>query len=246
LSTLWRSEARTKEEKVMKDSTFTRWMGPVGLLAVVALFVGFGPLGGGSPGENASGVTVANWYNSHVGQSWGSIYAVSLGAALLIFFLVHLRTVLRQSGEHLLPNVVLFASIVMLAGLMVAGVNQVVLILAAHNHEFGIVHTANFVSTNNEFGIIFGLALLTLSTGLCILVNRQVPLPKTLGWYSILVAILCCAGPLSGLAFIFGLPIWVIATGFVLTVKARRGTLGPAEENARAANVTPPVTPVQA
>ncbi len=216
----------------MKDSSFSRWMGPVGLLTVVALFVGFGPLGGGAPGENASGVSVAHWYNAHVGQSWGSIYAVSLGAALLILFLVHLRTVLRQSGESgesLLPNVVFFASIFLLAGLMVAGVDQVVLILAAHNHQFGIVKTANFVSDNDEFGIVFGMALLTLTTGVCILANRTAPLPRTLGWYSIVVAIVSCAGPLSGLAFLFGLPIWVIATGFVITVKARRGTLGPAE-----------------
>jgi hypothetical protein len=203
-------------------------MGPVGVLAVVALFVGFGPLGGGSPNENASGVTVANWYNSHVGQSWGSIYAVSLGAALLIVFLVHLRTVLRQtSGEILLPNVVFAASILFLSGLVVAGVDQVVLVLAAHNHQFAIAHMANFVSQNDEFGFVFGMALLTLSTGLCILVHRRAPLPKTLGWYSVLVAIVSCAGPFSGLAFLFGLPIWIITTGFVITVKARRGTLGP-------------------
>ena len=212
----------------MKDSSFSRWMGPVGLLAVVAIFVGFGPLGGGSPDENASGVTVANWYNSHVGQSWGSIYAVSIGAALLVVYLVHLRTVLRQtSGESLLPNVAFFASVLLLAGLMVSGVDQVVLILAAHNHQFAIAHSANFISNNDEFGLVFGMALLTLSTGLCILVHRRAPLPRTLGWYSVLVAIVSCAGPLSGLAFLFGLPIWVIATGFVITVKARRGTLGP-------------------
>ena len=212
----------------MKDSSFSRWMGPVGLLAVVALFVGFGPLGGNSPGENVSGVTVAHWYNSHVGQSWGSIYAVSLGAALLVVYLVHLRTVLRQSsGESLLPNVVFAASILLLAGLMVAGVDQVVLILAAHNHQFAIAQTANFISQNDEFGLVFGMGLLTVATGLCILVHRRAPLPKTLGWYSILVAIVSCAGPLSGLAFLFGLPIWIIATGFVITVKARRGTSGP-------------------
>jgi hypothetical protein len=202
-------------------------MGPVGLLSVVALFVGFGPLGGNSPNENASGVTVANYFNSHVAQSWGSVYAVSIGAALLIFFLVHLRTVLRESGESLLPNVAFFAAVILLAGLMVAGVDHVVLILAAHNHEFAIAHLANFVDRNNEFGIVFGMALLTLTTGLCILLNRRAPLPKTLGWYSVLVALVGCAGPLSGLAFLFGLPIWIIATGFVISVKARRGTLGP-------------------
>jgi hypothetical protein len=206
-------------------------MGPVGLLAVVAIFVGFGPLGGGAPGGNASGVSVAAWYNSHVAQSWGAIYAVSLGAALLIFFLTHLRTVLRQmSGEDqsLLPNVFFFSAIVLLAGLMVAGVTQVVTILAAHNHDFAIVKTINFIDSNNEFGLVFGMALVTLTAGLAILLNRRhAPLPKTLGWYSLLVAVVSCLGPLSGLAFLFGLPIWLIATAFVISTKARRNTLGP-------------------
>jgi hypothetical protein len=34
----------------MKDSAVTRWMGFLGLATVVALFLGFGPLGGGAPG----------------------------------------------------------------------------------------------------------------------------------------------------------------------------------------------------
>ena len=65
---------------------------------------------------------------------------------------------------------------------------------------------------------------LTLSAGLAILLNRGVaPLPKLLGWYSILVAVVGMAGPLSFLAFLFGLPIWLLATGIVIAVKQSRG-----------------------
>ena len=34
------------------------------------------------------------------------------------------------------------------------------------------------------------------------------------------------AGPLSFLAFLFGFPIWLLATGIVIAVKQSRGTLG--------------------
>ena len=64
------------------------------------------------------------------------------------------------------------------------------LILAAHNHEYSIVKVFNFFSDNNELAIVFGMCLLSLTTGLAILLNRgAAPLPKTLGWYSVLVAV---------------------------------------------------------
>jgi hypothetical protein len=170
---------------------------------------------------------VAHYMNTHVNQDWASVYLVGLGLALLTVFLVQLRTVLRISGRNLLPNVAFAAGIFFVMGFAILGMFQVVLILAAHNHQYSIVQTINFTSDNNQLVIVFGLALLTLSTGLAILVDRAASLPRTLGWYSLLVGVVACLGPLGGLAFLFGLPIWVIATGFVISTKARRGTLSP-------------------
>ncbi len=47
----------------MNDERISRWMGPLGLLTVIAIFIGFGPLSGKEPGQNASGATVAAYYN---------------------------------------------------------------------------------------------------------------------------------------------------------------------------------------
>jgi len=225
----------------MKDTGVSRWMGFIGLGAVVALFVGFGPLGGGAPGENASGVSVAHWYNTHSAQSWGSIYAVVLGLVLVLVFVTHLRTVLGAAGgQQLWPNVAFASGIILAAGIVVAGSFQTVLILASHNDEYGIVKIANFVGQNNEILFLFGVGLLTLSTGLAILLNRAVtPLPKTLGWYSVLVGVISAAGPLSLFAFLFGFPIWLIATGFVVATKQRRGTLGTTGSDPAAVAVSP-------
>jgi hypothetical protein len=71
---------------------------------------------------------------------------------------------------------------------------------------------------------------LIFSTGLAILLNRGAnPFPKGLGWYSLLVTMVGIAGPLSlfSLLFgLFGLPIWVLATGIVIAVNQSRGTVG--------------------
>ena len=91
-------------------------------------------------------------------------------------------------GQTFWPNVVFAAGILLVTGIVIAGVFEVVLITAAHNHEFAIVKEMNFVGDNNELGFIFGMALLTLSTAAAILFNRSTnSLPKTLGWWSLLV-----------------------------------------------------------
>jgi hypothetical protein len=221
----------------MKDSGVSRWMGFLAILVVVPIFLAFGPLSGNSPGENASGIAVAHWYNTHTGQSWASIYLVGLGLAVLLLFVTQLRSALRQAGSgELWSNMSFAAGIIFVAGFIVLGTFEVTLILAAHNHEYSIVKVFNFFGDNNELPIIFGMFLLGLTTGLAILLKRSAtPLPKTLGWYSVLVGVLAIAGPFGFLDFLFGFPIWLIATGFVIATKQRRGTLGPSSDSATSA-----------
>ena len=180
---------------------------------------------GRSPGENASGVTVAHWYNTHVNQQWVTIWLVGLALFLLLVYVTQLRAVLVEAGgQRLWPNVVFASGILLMAGIIVAGSFEITLILASHNHEFAVAHFVNFYSQNNELLLLAGMDFLTFSAGLAILLNREVaPLPKLLGWYSILVAVVGIAGPLSFLAFLFGFPIWLLATGIVIAVKSRPG-----------------------
>lgn len=211
----------------MKDSSVSRWMGVIAIVIVVAVLISFGPLTSGSPGENASGISVAHWYNGHSAQNWVAIYLVGFAIALLLVYLTQLRSVLRDtSGQRLWANVTFAAGILFIASFLAAGTVQVMLILASHNHEFAIAKTFNFFSDNNELGIIFGISVLGLASGLSMLLNREGSMPKLLGWYSILVGVLAVLGPLGFLDFMFGFPIWLIATGFVIATKARRGTLG--------------------
>ncbi len=216
----------------MKDSSINRWLWLIGLLTAALFFVSFGPLSKGSPNENASGVSVAHWYNTHVNQQWLTIWLVGLGLFLLLVYVTQLRTVLiRAGGERLWPNIAFASGILLVAGIIVAGSFQTTLILASHNHQFAVVHFVNFYSQNNELLLLAAIVFLTLSSGLAILLNRGgQPLPRLLGWYSIFVAVVGMAGPLSFFAFLFGLPIWLVATGIVIAVKQSRGSLGPAPD----------------
>jgi len=212
----------------VKDSGVNRWLWLIGFVAVALIFVSFGPLSSGSPDQNASGVSVAHWYNTHVNQQWLSIWLVGLGLFLILVYVTQLRAVLVQTGgQRLWPNMVFASAILLVAGILVAGSFEITLILASHTRDYAVAHFVNFYSSNNELLFLAGLDFLTLSAGLAILLNRgATPLPKLLGWYSILVALVGAAGPLSFFALLFGLPIWLLATGIVIAVKQRRGTLG--------------------
>ena len=212
----------------MKDSSVNRWLWLIGLVAVALLFVSFGPLSSGSPNENASGTSVAHWYNTHVNQQWLTVWLVGLALFLLLVFVTQLRAVLVQTGgQRLWPNLTFASGILLVAGVIVAGSFEVTLILASHTRDYAVAHLINFYSMNNELLFLAGLVFLTLSAGLAILLNRgAAPLPKLLGWYSILVAVVGAAGPVSFFALLFGLPIWILAMGIVIAVKESRGTLG--------------------
>jgi hypothetical protein len=222
----------------MKDSALNRWLWLIGLAAVALLFVSFGPLSSGGPGENASGVSVAHWYNTHVNQQWLTLWLVGVALFLLLVFITQLRSVLVESGgQRLWPNLVFASGILLVAGIVVMGSFEITVILASHNHQYAVAHIINFFNSNNELLFLAGLDFLTFSAGMAILLNREVaPLPKRLGWYSIVVALIGAAGPFSFFALLFGLPIWILATGIVIAVKSNRGTLGPAPDRGAASS----------
>jgi hypothetical protein len=217
----------------MKDSACNRWLWLIGLVAVALIFISFGPFSSGQPKENASGVSVAHWYNTHVDQQWLTVWLVGVALFLLLVFVTQLRTVLVEAGgQRLWPNMVFASGILFIVGVVVSGSFEMTVILASHNHDYAVAHFVNFYSQNNELLLLAGLDFLTFSAGLAILLNRgAAPLPKRLGWYSIVVALVGTAGPLSLLAFLFGFPVWIIATGIVIAVKSRRGTLGSAPDD---------------
>jgi len=198
----------------MRDQRTSRWMGPLGLAILVLVFVSFGPLSGNSPGENASGAKVVSYWNAHQGVGWAQMYLIGLALALIVVFGAQLRTILREAEGRpsFLPNTAFAGAIVFTAATVATGCIHMTILIAAHNHQPGIAQTLNFVDANDYLTLLFGLAMLTAATGACIL-NRS-SLPKWLGWVSVVIAVLCIAGPLSFIGLI-GAGIWLPVAGFI-------------------------------
>lgn len=208
----------------MSDQRTSRWMGPLGLAILVLIFVGFGPLSGSSPGENASGATVVSYWNAHQTQGWAQIYVVGLALALIAVYVTQLRAVLRvaEGRPSFLPNVTFAGGIILVAGTVTTGVIIMTMLIAAHNHQDGIAQTMNFLNQNDYLPILFGLAMLTVGAGASIL-NRS-SLPKWLGWVSVLVGLLCIAGPLSFFGLMAG-GVWLVVAGFIVGYHRPAGAL---------------------
>ena len=66
------------------------------------------------------------------------------------------------------------------------------------------------------------------------------------GLLVVVVAVVGIAGPFSFFSFLFGFPIWLLATGIVIAVKQKRGTLG-SDSGGSGATVSsaPPAAPAQ-
>jgi hypothetical protein len=210
----------------MKDSSFNRWLWLIGLAIVVLIFISFAPLSSGQPKENASGTSVIHWYNTHQNQQWLTVWLVGLALFLLLVYITQLRSVLIESGggQRLFPNIMFASGILFVSGIVISGSFTITLLLAAHNHDVAVAHFINFYEQNNELLLLAGMVFITLSAGLAILLNRtEKQLPKLLGWYSLLVAVVGSAGPVSLLAFLFGFPVWLIATGIVISRKKGLG-----------------------
>jgi hypothetical protein len=208
----------------MSDTRVTRMMGLIGLLALISFIVGFGALSGNQPNENASGTTDVAWMNSHSAMRWAQIYVIAFGLTLVLVFTAQLRRILHDAtdGRQLWPDLVFAAGVIFVAAELAAGgVNATVFIIAAHNHDYAIAHLANFVGQNSELAMIYGLALLTLTSGIAILSGST--LPRWLGIVSVVIGVVCVLGPI-GLIGTLAAALWLPVTGFVVRARVKNVT----------------------
>jgi magnesium-transporting ATPase (P-type) len=208
----------------ISEPRISRMMGWMGLVALIAFIVGFGVLNGNQPGENASGASDVAWMNSHSTMRWAQIYVIALALTLVLLFVAQLRRVLHDAtdGRQVWPDLVFAAGLIFVAAeLASGGVDATVFIVAAHNHDYAVAHLANFVGQNNEIAMIYGLALLTLTTGIAILSGST--LPKWIGIASVVIGIVCVLGPL-GLFGTLAAAVWLPVLGFVVAKGARSAT----------------------
>jgi hypothetical protein len=187
-----------------------------GIAFVVLLVIGFGPVGGSTPGSDDTGAKVATYYHTHQSKQITAIILVLLAVLFFAFFVVALRDYLRDSGGgNFWPTVAMVGGIVSIAGFFLALVIHAALLQGAHDKiSLTAMQALNELDNLDFFAFATPLAILMFGIGGSI-VKAGAQLPKWLGWGALVLGILYFAGPVGFLAFLLT-GVWIIVASVLM------------------------------
>jgi hypothetical protein len=215
----------------MPTSRFERFLPLSGVLTGVLFGAAILLTGPGLPSVTSDPAKRLTWLADHQGIASLSGFASAYAVVTLLLFASGIRQALR-SGE---PGESTYSSAAFAGGVLVAtaiGLSSVSLLASAEAASKGngaVVTTLGFMDDYSWVPFIAGAAVLFLATGLGGM--RTATLPKWLGIVTVVMGVLCLAGP-TGIAVYLLSPLWFVVTGVVL---ARRGAAATASTTAVAA-----------
>jgi Domain of unknown function (DUF4386) len=209
----------------MNGSDSREWLVPLGTMVgfVVLLVVSF--IVSGEPKSAEDGPEeVAEWYLDNKDSAQVGAFIGIVAAVPLIFFGAYLRKVLEPAGALL--------STLPLIGLTIVGVGAAIdnmLLFGAAEAAEDItgeqLQTIQAIWDNDFFPLLLGIMVFLWSVGIAVL--RSDVLPKWMGWFALVFAVIALAGPLGFISFP-GALLWVIIAGILLTMRARSTPARPA------------------
>jgi hypothetical protein len=193
------------------SSWLSKWAPASGVLASVLVAIAFfaSPK---APGDNATGVQVISWYNSHHASDFTSDLIGGLAVLLLVLFAVGLARQVR-TGDRWLAHGALAAAVFAGVGFLTSiGFDSV---LAQDHNRLTIASAQTLNLLENDFflPILVGFALFGILAGLAVVVGRI--LPKWMGWVMFAFGLFCLAGPI-GFFGILATMLWVLVAGIWL------------------------------
>jgi hypothetical protein len=197
-----------------------------GIAFVVLLIIGFGPVGGQTPGSDDSASKISAFYHDHQAKEVIAAVIVAIAVIFLAMFVVTLRDYLRGRGEEgdFWPTVALVGGVVSVAGFCLAIAVHAALVDGGHNKLPGDAMIAlNAVDNWDFFTFAFPLAIMLFGAAGSVL-KAGAPLPKWLGWAALVIGILFFAGPAGFFAFLLT-GVWIIVAGIAMF---RRSAAAPA------------------
>lgn len=200
----------------MPVSRWERWAPIAGVLAVALLFVGIGVLGGNTPNSKASASKVIHFYTKHRNREMTAAFVAGIGAAVLLFFVSFLRSVLASaSPTKRLANTAFGGGVVAVAGFGFAGAIHLALADQIKHAEPATAHTLNILDTNSFLPFALGVGLFALASGWSIARTRVLPL-----WLGIIAIVggVAAFTPLGFFGFLLCV-IWILITSIYLVVK---------------------------
>ena len=196
-----------------------------GIAFVVLLAVGFGPVGGESPGSDDSASKISAFYHDHQTKQVVAAVIVALAVIFFAMFIVALRDYLRGDGASgdFWPTVALVGGVASVAGFCLAITVHAALVDGGHNKLPGDAMIALNALDNWDF-LAFAFPLTILLFGVAgATLKGKADLPKWLGWVALAIGILFFAGPIGFFAFLLT-GIWIIIASVVMYRRAGAAT----------------------
>lgn len=193
------------------------WVPLLGILFVAVAIIGFA-VGGEPPGADDGAAKVVDHYVDNMDAVKGGAAIQAVAAALFLYFVAYLSSVLRASAERsVLPTLALVGAGIMATGIAIDATISFALAEAADDLAPAGAQALQALWDNDFIPMAVGLQVFLLSTGLAIL--KYGALPTWLGWIAIVLAIVAVT-PVGFFAFIGG-AVWLLITSALLTMKAR-------------------------
>ncbi len=188
-----------------------------GIAFVVLLIIGFGAVGGDTPGSDDSASKISAFYHDHQTKEVAAGVIVALAVIFLAMFAVALRDYLKGAGGggDFWPTVAMVGGIVSVGGFCLAIAVHAALIDGGHNKLPGDAMIAlNAIDNWDFFAFAFPLTIMLFGVAGSVL-KAGAPLPKWLGWLALVIGILFFAGPIGFIAFLLT-GIWIIIASIVM------------------------------
>jgi hypothetical protein len=185
-----------------------------GVLAVVLIVVGFGPVGGSTPGSNKSGAEVASFYSNHHSKQFAAAVVVAFGALFLAIFVASLWETLRAAGGgELWATLALIGGTVAVGGFFVAvAVHWALADGGDHHFSAQSMRAINGIDANDFPAFALALGVMVLGAAGATLASGA--LPRWLGWAALVIGIISFT-PAGFLGFAL-IGIWIIVASIVI------------------------------
>lgn len=196
------------------------WLVPTLGVIFVALVAVSSGLTGSSPGSDASGVSVINFYSSHTGQTNTAAILTAISIPAGLFFFGLLREYLTNFKAARPFAVIALAGAVVFAvgGCMSAGL-QFSLADVPTKLTPGTAQALNVLNNDLTTGLfIGGLATMQLAFGAAFLLGKA--FPAWLGWLTVAIGVVSLLGPLAFIGFI-ATGVWVLIVSALIYPKLR-------------------------
>jgi hypothetical protein len=209
------------------NNKWERWATLSGVLAVPFWIAGVALIS--TKVKGSKGPEILANYHKHSDGTLAAGLLWSIGILFFIWFLGSLRSryLVAEGGTGRLTALAYGGGLVAAAIAMLIPVADEV--GALNNNDFDASGASVLHHFSDGFFVAAEYTLPVFFFASAILALRYAALPKWLGWFSVLIAIVLLIGPIGWAAFIFATPIWVLIVSVWLFMRTPAGAPPPAQ-----------------